>query len=97
MAHLLYHRFAVSVSGTFDAAAEIADSSNFLNVRFYTVELTESLEPLFDTISKPRDYTWGSGPGAFDEVGGRFSWPSAACYFFGREPIDSPFVFWRTL
>ena len=75
-----------SVNAAFNASAEIAASANFPHLRLATVEKTVADTPQTDVASKA-NYTWArSSPSAFVPYGGKtFTWPSAACYFFGRD------------
>merc|ERR1719253_1141484 len=69
-----------------NAAAEIADSGNYPNLRLYTEKLWTADSPQRDGFSGT-PYQWGvSEPASFAPVGGAaFSYFSATCYFFGRE------------
>jgi hypothetical protein len=75
-----------SVGDAFNASAEIAASSNYPNLRLATVAMVTANAPRDDAPSKPgtaRPVWAPSSPEAINPKGG-FSWPSAACYFFGR-------------
>ena len=88
-----------SVNLAFNASAEIADSARYPGLRFFTGAEVGAAAPatkLPDAQSKFANQTmigpyaessWAvSGPAAFVPAGGpTFTWPSAACYFFGRD------------
>lgn len=79
-----------STNDAFNASAEIADSINYPDLRFYTIKLTEANSPQYDG-SSAANYQWGvSGPSSFVPPGGaHFSYFSATCYFFGRDLYKS--------
>ena len=75
-----------SVGDAFNASAEIAASSSYPNLRLATVAMVTANAPRDNAPSKPgtsRPVWAPSSPAAINPKGG-FSWPSAACYFFGR-------------
>eukprot|EP00456_Euglypha_rotunda_P014978 TRINITY_DN14772_c0_g1_i1.p1 TRINITY_DN14772_c0_g1~~TRINITY_DN14772_c0_g1_i1.p1 ORF type:complete len:206 (+),score=22.02 TRINITY_DN14772_c0_g1_i1:128-745(+) len=76
----------MSVNDANNASAEIQDSINYPNLRYFTEQLIASDVPL-TTMGSAANYNWGvSGPTTMVAVnGGDFSWPSATCYFFARE------------
>lgn len=72
-----------AVAGAFNSDAEIADSINYPNLRLANVNKTVADSPQDKVGSKTENYIWAvSAPDAF---GAAWQWPSAACYFFGRD------------
>lgn len=94
---------AFSTNLAFNASAEIADSVHYPNLRFFTAATTAASTPQEDSVdiqSKNTnkslvgpyaDSSWAvSSPAAFVPVDGpTFTWPSAVCYFFGRDIYKS--------
>eukprot|EP00563_Minutocellus_polymorphus_P017739 CAMPEP_0197720292 /NCGR_PEP_ID=MMETSP1434-20131217/3704_1 /TAXON_ID=265543 /ORGANISM="Minutocellus polymorphus, Strain CCMP3303" /LENGTH=543 /DNA_ID=CAMNT_0043305137 /DNA_START=238 /DNA_END=1869 /DNA_ORIENTATION=+ len=71
-----------AVAGAFNSDAEIADSINYPNLRLANVNKTIADDPQ-DRVGSKSPYVWAvSAPDAF---GASWQWPSAACYFFGRD------------
>ena len=72
-----------AVAGAFNSDADIADSINYPNLRLANVNKTVADSPQDRVGSKTENYVWAvSSPNAF---GAAWQWPSAACYFFGRD------------
>ena len=72
----------LAVAGAFNNDTEIADSINYPNLRLANVNLTTADTPQ-DRVGSKAPYVWAtSAPDAF---GKPWQWPSAACYFFGRD------------
>ena len=94
---------AFSANLAFDASAEIADSVNYPNMRFFTAATVGASTPQKDCkdaqsvnankslVGPYATSSWAvSGPAAFvPATGPTFTWPSAVCYFFGRDVYRS--------
>ena len=74
----------MSMNAAFNGTAEVEDSINYPGIRVANVKLTVADSPQEDVDSKA-DYVWArSSPEAISN-GEFFGWPSATCYYFGRE------------
>lgn len=95
---------AFSVNLAFNATADIADSINYPNLRLFTAANIGASVPADDIINIQKNYpnksvplgpyatsSWAvSAPDAFVAVGGpTFTWPSAVCYYYGRDIYKS--------
>jgi len=91
---------AFSPNLAFNATAEIADSINYPNIRMFTGEDVMANSPAQDLLDIQHskvaagvdlgpyaNSTWAaSAPDAFvGPTGPYFTWPSAICYFYGRD------------
>jgi len=91
---------AFSVNLAFNATEEIADSVNYPNIRMFTAENVIGSTPQQDVsdfqnskgaagapLGPYADSSWAaSAPAAFAPAAGPyFTWPSAICYFYGRD------------
>ena len=71
-----------AVKGAFNSDAEIVNSVNYPNLRLANVNKTAADDPQ-DRVGSKSPYVWAvSAPDAF---GAPWQWPSAVCYFFGRD------------
>jgi len=78
----------MAVNAVENATEEIADSVNYPNLRFFhlhgMVAQAENPNPI--VMSKAREHNWmESQPSMFPTGKDVFLFPSAACYFFGRD------------
>eukprot|EP00729_Bicosta_minor_P012061 gene12061-11421_t len=94
------NNMAFSPNLAFNATAEIADSINYPNIRMFTGEDVMANSPAQDLLDIQHskvaagvdlgpyaNSTWAaSAPDAFvGPTGPYFTWPSAICYFYGRD------------
>jgi sialate O-acetylesterase len=85
----------MAVHGVFNASAEIMDSVQYPELRLFTADRNTSTVPEWDVPAKTVNASWTvSGPGAMSDQ--PFSYPSAVCYFTGRDVFSSLRSFNRT-
>ena len=74
----------MSVNDAFNATAQITDAGNFPDLRFFTVKGSTKGQPAKE-VETAANYSWGISRKQSFNLDQSFSWPSATCFFFGRE------------